>query len=290
MPKGSPGKPRLSLSLSRSSSSRSSASSSPDRVDPDLLPYHQRSSGDLLADSRHAAKISTVTSAAGGMRPALSKASSAPVASTNLSSSDNEHFDMDMLSHDERAAVLKDHSEKLQESSTTRAPRARRISRGLLLCFGAARKREEDDDASHPDSAPPARRMSWATAWAASKPPPKTCVQAAAETLRPDLPSKFDKTAVGKQPRPMKTKDEAMQCLSDCVGDLRKRNILKRDTRMWMKINDLPPLRREPLPPLHEGSQVAPRPGGWSGAGAGWERRGGASHVHVHVGSDAARP
>lgn len=276
MPNGPADRPRLSLSLSRKSSPRSEASSSPTRVDPDLLPYHQRSSGNLLADIAHTASP-TVTSAASGMEPALSKASSASMVSTHLSSSDNEHFSIDMLSPNERAASLKGNSERLSfesgtESSKTGAPRPRRTSLGLLSRL-LPRFRARDPDASRSDSARSVRRMAWATAGAASKPPPKTCVQAAAETLlissRPDSPIKSDDPAVGKQPNPKLTKEEALQVLSDSVKHLRERNILKRDARMWIQAGDLPTdaALSEPPQPLGEGSQVAPRPGGWGGAG-----------------------
>ena len=272
-------RPRLSLSLSRKSSPRSEASSSPTRVDPDLLPYHQRSSGDLMADIARAASFPTVRSAASGMEPTLSKASSASMVSTHLSSNDNEHFSIDMLSPNERAAALKGNSERLSfesgtESSKTGAPRPRRTSLGLLSRL-LPRFRARDPDASRSDSARSVRRMAWATAGAASKPPPKTCVQAAAETLlissRPDSPIKSDDPAVGKGPNPKLTKEEALQVLSDSVKHLRERNILKRDARMWIQAGDLPTdaALSEPPQPLGEGSQVAPRPGGGAGAGAG---------------------
>ena len=292
MPNGPAERPRLlSLSLSRKSPSRSEARSKTAGVDPDLLPYHQRSSGDLLADAR-AASFPTVASAASGMKPALSKASSSSMVSTNVSSSDNEHFSIDMLSPNERAAV-KETPETLRSksgtgSSKTGAPRPRRTSRGLFSCF-RARDLGDDDDASRPDSARPVRRFSWAE----SKPPSKTCVQAAAETLlissRLDSTMKSDDPAVGEQSRLMLTKEEALQVLSDSVRHFRDRSTLKRDTRMWVQINDLPrdEALSEPLQPIGEGSQVAPCPGASGERGGGG---GGAPRAHVHVGSDAARP
>ena len=200
--------------------------------------------------------------------------------STHLSSSDNEHFSIDMLSPNERAAAFKGNSERFSfesgtESSKTGAPRPRRTSRALLSWL-LSRFRARDPDASRPKSAPPVRRMAWATAGAASKPPPKTCIQAAAETLlinsQPDAPIKSDDDpAVGKWPNSKLTKEEALQVLSDSVKHLRERNIDKRDTRMWIQAGDLPTdaALSEPPQPLGEGSQVAPRPGGWGGAGSG---------------------
>ena len=320
MPNGRAERPRLSLSLSKRSPTRSEASSNPAGVDPDLLPYHQRSSGNLIAHAEMPTDRSARFPTASGMKPALSTAptSDTCLASTHLSSSDNEHyggqtgsnrrFSLDMLSPAERAtmlkdssenaavlqgksehaAVLKDNSEKSGTQFSKSRPSRPRRSR-LFSCF-RARDLGDDDDAPRQDSAGHVRRMPWATKWAISKRASKTSVQAAAEitaeiSSQSDSPMTPNNPTVRKQPRRALTKDGALHVLSDYVGGMRKRNDLKRDRRMWLEIAELPPgaALSEPPQPLCEGSQVAPHRGG---GGEGGE----APRIIVHVGSHVARP
>ena len=266
MPNGRAERSRLSLSLSKRSPTRSEASSNSEKVDPDLLPYHQRSSGDLLADAENdsspdrSARFPTDS----GTKPALSTAptSDTYLASTHLSSSGGDQtgsrrrLSLDMLSPAERAAMLKDSSENaavLKDSSEKAA---------------VLKDNSEKSGTQFSNSSPsrPRRSRLWAKIapwmpWAISKRSSKTCVRAAAEiSSQSDSPITPNKPTVRKRPRRALTKDEALQVLSDFVGGMRKLHVLKRDRRMWLEIAELPPdaALSEPPQPLCEGSQVAP--------------------------------